>query len=248
MAGASENNMKQCPQCRRTYPGDDEFCQEDGTILSPADSPQTIAVPTLQTPPAFAAPQLQINSTAKWVFPVLGLLLGAVVVLSFLVFYGRGERDERAERSNSISKTNENANQIVNAPAANASQNLSNANLSPGGNWSGDLAYPWGTIYSAKVDLTDDGNGKVRGKVIWTLVKTKKTEEIDKIGTTETEYVQGTFDKAAQTVLLIEYDNDNPSNLVNPTKYNLTLSENNSQLKGVVYGKKKRWDFNLRRA
>lgn len=98
--------MKQCPQCRRTFTDDNRFCLEDGTTLILADlsatvdyssETPTVVVPKFQTPPQFVLPQTsaqtQTNSTAKWVYPVLGLLLGAVVVLGFLVIYQLTKRD-----------------------------------------------------------------------------------------------------------------------------------------------------------
>ena len=257
--------MKKCPNCSQTFSDENYFCLNDGATLADSDesgiNPPPFAagdsLPTQVVSRPSAIDANASNDSSKWLYLIIGVLATALAGLAIFMFVPR-EKSEKSEVSNQNSKTEQtpdaaqNTNQAENVLAENTRQNLprptgTNPNLSPGGNWSGDLAYPWGTTYSAKVDLTDDGNGKVRGKVVWTLVKSKKAEEIAKLGAIETEYVQGTFDKAAQTIFLTEYDNDNPSNLLNPTKYNLALSEDNNQLKGVVYGKKRRWDFNLRR-
>ena len=68
--------------------------------------------------------------------------------------------------------------------------------LSLNGKWTGILSYPWGAVYSAQADLTDNGSGQINGKVIWTcMANPKKTEEI---GTIETEIVKGIFDSSSR--------------------------------------------------
>lgn len=118
--------MKQCPQCRMTYTDDNQFCLEDGTTLMLADSMPsrsysgdmpTIVSPQYQTPsqfqnpPPFAVPQTVAQTptkqAAKWVFPVLGLLLGAIVVLGFLVFYERGEKSEKVNVNTNVNTNKE---------------------------------------------------------------------------------------------------------------------------------------------
>ncbi len=103
--------MKQCPQCGRTFTADNQFCLEDGTVLMSAEAmptrsysgdiptvvvpkipptqhfgnqPQFNAPPQFQVPPS---PQTPPNQGGKWIYPMLGLLLGAVFVLGGLVVY-----------------------------------------------------------------------------------------------------------------------------------------------------------------
>lgn len=119
--------MKQCPQCRRTYSDDNQFCLEDGTALMFADAMAsrsysgdipTVVVqkipptqhfenqPQLNTPPQFSVPQTaqtQTNSIAKWVYPVLGILLGAVMVLGLLVVFQFTKKDENASTNTNSS-------------------------------------------------------------------------------------------------------------------------------------------------
>jgi len=122
--------MKQCPQCKRNYSDEDQFCYEDGTVLVVAGSFEnpsysgdvpTIVVPKtenpqIQTPPQFQVPNIsptvQTNSTGKWVFPVLGLLLGVIVVLGFLLFY-RNPTPQSENKSTEVAQNKGNSNQAA---------------------------------------------------------------------------------------------------------------------------------------
>lgn len=111
--------MKRCPLCNRTFSDDNQFCLEDGTILSSIEAMPTevysgdiptVVVPKIpptqhfenqtqfQPPPQFqvpqSSPQIQTNSGGKWIYPLLGLLIGAVVILGFLLFYQSSKKDE----------------------------------------------------------------------------------------------------------------------------------------------------------
>ena len=122
--------MKQCPLCGRTFTEDNQFCLEDGTMLSPADAmptqvylgdePTVVAqkipptqyfeTPTqFQTPPQFqtpqSSPQMQTKSTATWVYPVLGLLVAVIFILGFLVIFQLTKKNEIAvTNANSTNK------------------------------------------------------------------------------------------------------------------------------------------------
>ncbi|CAN5217230.1 hypothetical protein BH10ACI1_BH10ACI1_30610 [soil metagenome] len=135
--------MKECPQCGRTFTDDNQYCTEDGTtLLSAAVMPTqsysgdipTIIVPKFeppptqfqtpaqfQTPPQFqvpqSVPQNPTSSTAKWVYPVFGLLLGVIVVLGFLVFYQLGKKDEKISvNANSNKETSKSSETPISSP------------------------------------------------------------------------------------------------------------------------------------
>lgn len=118
--------MKYCPQCRRTYNDDSQFCFEDGLTLLFADSipnqsfsgdTPTIFVPKHQTPTSFSPPIMTpqntpVQSTNTWIYPVLGLLLGVIVTLGFLAFYPRNLNEKAntasiKENKNEIPKVTE---------------------------------------------------------------------------------------------------------------------------------------------
>ena len=112
--------MKQCPNCGRTFTEDNQFCLEDGTTLVFAEAMPTQSysgdIPTVVVPripptqhfenqPQFQVPQtaqVQTSSTAKWIFPVLGLLLGAVFVLAGVVVYQFTKKDEKASTNTNL--------------------------------------------------------------------------------------------------------------------------------------------------
>jgi hypothetical protein len=257
--------MKKCPNCNQTFSNDNVFCPDDGTNLltiskagdTPPGFPTAGDTPTqvVVTRPITGAQPAASKDSSKWLFLVIGVLATALAGLAIFMFAMR-EKTEKTENA----KIDGNVNQAENILAKNAPQNIVNSpnasvpvskpidpNLSPSGNWSGDLAYPSGSTYSAKVDLTEDTNGEIRGKVVWTLLKTRNPEKSGKIGLSATEFVNGTFDKATRIILFNGYNKDDPYNLIILDKYRMTLTENGMQMNGIVYGGKTRWNFNLRR-
>ncbi len=97
--------MKRCSQCGQTYPDDSfDYCLSDGALLIFADSGRsassqetpTVIIPRppitqFQTPPPVAA-----ASSAKWIFPVVGILCGLVVVFGFFAFFKDAPSDRNA--------------------------------------------------------------------------------------------------------------------------------------------------------
>jgi hypothetical protein len=240
--------MRQCPQCGRTYSDDNQFCLEDGTPLTPVNSTPsgsysgdtpTVAMPNISSPQVTAS-QTQTTGNAKWIYPVLGLLIGVIVILGFLVLYSR-EKNEKTETANQNVKAEqkpENINRVENAakdPTPNNSVNQIvqpkiNPNLTPSGNWSGD----WNsktTYFTAAANFTES-DGQVTGHIVWTLQRTTNPKKIDKVGSSATEYIQGTYNPVTRTLLLKGSRLDDPYGIVVKDKYTLTLAENNKTLSG----------------
>ncbi|HMS40236.1 MAG TPA: YARHG domain-containing protein [Pyrinomonadaceae bacterium] len=118
--------MNQCPICGRTFTSENKFCLEDGTPLTIAeaaptqiytDEIPTIVVPNIaptqqyQNQPEFQPqPQYQIPPSApqveqtsgKFLYVVIGLLLGAVFVLGGVAVWQFSKKDERAETNTNI--------------------------------------------------------------------------------------------------------------------------------------------------
>jgi len=116
------------------------------------------------------------------------------------------------------------------------------------GNWQGQLTYSSGAVYLAKVSLSDDKKGKVRGQIVWTLHRTANPKKVDKINLTATEYVQGIFDKNSKILVLTGYSKDDPNNLgIVLDKYTLNLSDDNLEINGSSYGGKLTGNFKLKR-
>lgn len=98
--------MKKCPQCNQFFDDENLFCLNDGTPLnSPniaetqsfTDEVPTVFAPRFHTPPTNQ--QVSATNNNKWIFPVLGLLVGIIIVLGFLVFSNRlsGDKENKAE-------------------------------------------------------------------------------------------------------------------------------------------------------
>lgn len=94
--------MKKCPNCSQFFTDDNMFCLNDGTsllyvsetgqdptVFAVSGDQPTVFVPKQQTP--VVAPPASVpapsGAAGRWIFPVLGFLLGVIVVLGFLVFY-----------------------------------------------------------------------------------------------------------------------------------------------------------------
>lgn len=76
--------MKQCPQCQKTYADDISYCLDDGSTLffnvhSTYDEVPTVVLSRLNTDA-----KRPINQTAAWVYPVVGVMSGLIVVFAFL--------------------------------------------------------------------------------------------------------------------------------------------------------------------
>lgn len=86
--------MKRCPTCNQTFGDENAFCLDDGTPLlgnignegfggfQPSGEMPTQYIPRPQNTSAHVLP-----NSGKWVFPVVGILCGLVVVLGFFAFF-----------------------------------------------------------------------------------------------------------------------------------------------------------------
>lgn len=116
--------MKYCQYCRQSFSDEIQFCLNDGTPLENFISSeyQSYDSPTVFTPNLYATPSVQNRSSNsnKWVYPLIGILLGAVVVLGFFAFYKApaGEKENKTENSAQVVSNQTTKNQTVenNAP------------------------------------------------------------------------------------------------------------------------------------
>jgi flagellar basal body-associated protein FliL len=204
--------------------------------------------------PVSSAPK----DTSKWLFLIIGVLATAVVGMGIFMFVSR-DKDDKKETANQNAKTentagnnnsaeNETAkNTQTNAPKTNSTTEKPkiNPNLNPAGSWSGDWnsVGKYTTYFTATLNLTDDGAGKVNGHIVWTLQRTDNPKKTDKIGTSATEYVQGTYNPATRTVSLRGIRKDDAYDIVILDRYILILAENNLTMSGKTRG----GNFSLRR-
>lgn len=91
--------MKKCPQCGQIYTEDNSFCLMDGTALTIASYGNEEIEGGTDAPTVFISKfPSAVSSTAppsfpKWIFPLIAVLVGLVLVLGFLVFYNFKETD-----------------------------------------------------------------------------------------------------------------------------------------------------------
>lgn len=257
--------MKKCPSCNQLFSDDNVFCMNDGTtLLYAAETGANMPVfPTADNAPTqvISRPQVSMQTAAaiapkdssKWLFLIIGVLASALVGMGIYMFAIRGEKDEKKDSANQNTKT-ENAveNSIANNTQSNTpktnqtvEQPKINPNLNPAGSWSGDWN-SWGnykTYFTAQMNLTDDGAGKVSGQIVWTLQRTNNPKKTDKVGTSATEYVQGVYNPSTRNLTLKGVRKDDPYSIVILDRYNLVLAENNLSMNG----KSKGGNFSLKR-
>lgn len=249
--------MKKCPSCNQLFSDDNYFCLNDGTTLllvsQTGEMPTVFATADNATTQVVSRPQISTQTVAqsaprdssKWLFLIIGVLITALAAMGIFMFAMRG--DEKKEIANQTAKTEnvavENTNRAENTPTniANANKIVQpqiNPNLTPAGSWTGDWN-SWGsyrTNFSAQMNLTDDGAGKVSGQIVWTLQRTNNPKKIDKVGTSATEDVQGVYNAASRSLALKGVRKDDPNSIVILDRYNLILAENNLMLNGKSKG------------
>lgn len=121
--------MKRCPQCQKLYSDENQFCLNDGTVLSfdsggsqsyPGDAP-TVFMPKI---PALGAPEARSSANHAFVCAALGLVGGVVLVLAYFTLAPRSPEDKtRTVAAAQVSPTAEaspvkSENEIVGKPVA----------------------------------------------------------------------------------------------------------------------------------
>lgn len=213
-------------------------------------------IPTQIIPPAQITRQVSTNTSTKWLFLIIGVLATTLLAIAFFVFFFRENKENTIASANikgvetpekSAKKNSEAAekdisdetNIIKSEKATNSasfpvstpfSNPVVNENLSPNGNWSGD----WNSksaYYMATVTL-EETNGRINGRIVWTLKRTSNSQKINKIGASAVEYVQGTYNSQTRMLNLRGIRKDDPNNIVILDRYNLSLSDDNQTLMG----------------
>jgi hypothetical protein len=238
--------------CNQLFTDDNMFCLNDGTSLlydsNTAGNPipfQTSGdMPTQVFNPSQNFQAAPKSDTSKWLFMIIGILGTALIgVVAFVFFVQKNDKKEETAALNSKTaneskerKTPETTqNMQVNTPVKNEktppiAQPSVDPSLTPSGSWSGDWASKSAT-FTASADFTEV-NGKVNGRIVWTLQKTSNPKKIDKVGLTATEYVEGVYNPVTRMLTVRGVRKDDPNGIVILDKYNLSLAENNRTLSG----------------
>ncbi len=257
-------DMKQCPNCKKTYGDDLFYCLDDGVALSavaPAFDPD--ARTEVIQPVQDSTPTAVINTDPTEVIPpggsnmpyvviaALGIacvLLAAVIV--FLVFRLGGSDAQNANAKVLTSATPSPANLQINtstpittSPSATPSRSP-NSSPSPSsdkpapelsGRWSGTWSTDSGTLLRIVVTLTNKAGLEYEGTIVWTLVKTVRPDKASKVGLSATEFVRGVFEPDDRTLRLAGYGKDDPDDvLVMTDQYRLNLAPDGKTLNGLA--------------
>jgi hypothetical protein len=113
--------MKRCPNCEHAFDDDYDFCLDDGTPLvldsvqrgfggfkSPGEmTTQFIPHPQISQ---YQTPQVIAAHSSKWVFPLVGILCGLVVIFGFFAFFKESSSDKPAvaQKNTEVGESNKN--------------------------------------------------------------------------------------------------------------------------------------------
>jgi hypothetical protein len=76
--------MKQCPQCQKIYADDMIYCLDDGSTLFFNSFSNNEEIPTVISSKQRINPQPSVNQNAKWMYPLIGVMSGLIIVFAFL--------------------------------------------------------------------------------------------------------------------------------------------------------------------
>ncbi len=106
-------------------------------------------------------------------------------------------------------------------------------NLTPAGSWSGDWIHNKRTsAFTAKMELQHT-DGRVDGRIVWTLTNHANPSKSYKTGLTAVEFVRGTFDPVTRLVKIRGFRKDDPNNIIIYDSYNLSLGADSRTLSGT---------------
>ncbi len=217
--------------------------------------------PVYPTNPSFTPPSTTAASATAaaqssipgWLYAILGGLVVLVGVMAWMLF-ASGAADEK--KTNDVVKwevqeTKSNAEQTPKTSEANIVTTIARreaektpkteppqtpvSTVNPSGRWAGD----WNsksTYFTAEAFFNEDGSGKVSGQITWTLRRTSNPKKADKVGSSATEYVQGTFNPVTRVLSLKGLRKDDPNNIVILDRYNLVVAADNQTITGRSIG------------
>ena len=101
--------------------------------------------------------------------------------------------------------------------------------------WKGTWTDSEGYLFHAKVKFEVTEEGKVKGVISWTLVKSPRHGEQSKLGRTGRESVEGSYDEKTRILSFAGHKKDDPYNVIGLDKYRLFLAENNKVIGGITW-------------
>ena len=88
--------------------------------------------------------------------------------------------------------------------------------------------------YEAEMTLAAEPSGKVGGTIRWTLRRSPRASEQNKLGRTGVEHVRGEFHPALGLLVVEGYRKDDPDNILGLDRYRLAVGENRQTMAGVT--------------
>ena len=243
--------MKKCPICNQSFTNDNDFCPEDGSVLTadgfvfqPSSEMPTQFIPT----PQGAAPPAAAGSS-NILYLVIGVLSTALVGLGLYLFILRDQSIRTTNSNYNSSQINTTASVSPSPAPTVAAASTENRNISPipskpvvaaftspSGKWLGQWTNGKGAVYGDELTLRDDGNGRVSGQIVHTVQQTSNPDKLGKIGMTAVEYVAGTYDPKTRMITMKGMRKDDPNKLIILDKYVLSVSADNSTVAGATFG------------
>ncbi len=247
--------MKKCPSCQQLFDDSNDFCLNDGTPLVGGSAAFHTPTQVIQTRGSGSFQQTS-KPTSPILYLIIGLLAAGFVAALIFIFAVPGRNDEakKSEPTGSVAPGITTPNALP--PAADSKTAATNgappprvtSQLSPGGDWSGEIIYPSGSVFSARLTVADSGDGQVSGQILWTLLRTTNQNKMHLAGTSATEFVRGTFDPDTRRLVVSGHSKNDPTgDLIILDKYRLTMSTDGRSLTGFSFGGKTRGRLTLRK-
>lgn len=103
------------------------------------------------------------------------------------------------------------------------------------GPWKGVWSSPDGSLYHAQSHWDVKQGGSLEGHILWTLRRSPRDNEQQKIGMTGREYVRGKFDFNSKVLSMEGYRKEDPNGILGLDKYRLILTENLQVMAGPTW-------------
>jgi hypothetical protein len=120
-------------------------------------------------------------------------------------------------------------------PTTLSAQSISEAERAElAGPWQGRWTAPEGWIYEAVINLRVEGSGATSGEINWTLRKSPRPAEQNKVGMTGVESVRGNYFANSGTLILEGYAKNDPNGILGLDKYRLVVSDTHRTMGGIT--------------
>jgi hypothetical protein len=92
-----------------------------------------------------------------------------------------------------------------------------------------------GYFYTYEMILDMHTDQTVEGRIRWTLRKSPRAHEQEKIGLEAVEYVRGSGNRTKRSISLVGYMKNDPNTIIGLDRYELTLQRRSDRIAGVTF-------------